>query len=241
MRTHSARPVIDQSTVARLVEVEGFCVLPRLLSCDDVDEVLSALAEAGVATTRSRGVRNLASKVPAVRLLAESRSVRSIAESVLGSSPLLVRSILFDKVEGANWNMRWHQDVTVAVQRRIEAEGYGPWSVKEGVESVQAPAAVLERMISVRVHLDDCGPDNGALRVIPRSHCVGKLGASQRAHRISDGPERLCSTQAGGALVMRPLLLHASSPSTSPTHRRVVHLDYAVGPLGAGLEWSQRS
>ena len=36
---------------------------------------------------------------------------------------------------------------------------------------------------------------------------------------------------------MRPLLLHASSPSKVPGHRRVIHLDFASSPLPGGLYW----
>ncbi len=36
---------------------------------------------------------------------------------------------------------------------------------------------------------------------------------------------------------MRPLLLHASSEVSVPTHRRVIHLEYATCPLADGLEW----
>jgi ectoine hydroxylase-related dioxygenase (phytanoyl-CoA dioxygenase family) len=60
--------------------------------------------------------------------------------------------------------------VTIAVQDKVEAEGFGPWSVKADVIHVQPPASILECMLSVRLHLDDCGEENGALRVIPGSH-----------------------------------------------------------------------
>ncbi len=69
----------------------------------------------------------------------------------------------------------WHQDVTNAVQERIETEGYGPWSIKADVLHVQPPAEVLEHMISVRLHLDPCGEENGALRVLSGSHTSGRI------------------------------------------------------------------
>ena len=36
---------------------------------------------------------------------------------------------------------------------------------------------------------------------------------------------------------MRPLLLHASSIAIVPSHRRVIHLEYASCQLLGGLEW----
>jgi len=41
----------------------------------------------------------------------------------------------------------------------------------------------------------------------------------------------------GGALLMRPLLLHASSPALEPGHRRVIHIEYSNCALATGLEW----
>jgi hypothetical protein len=46
---------------------------------------------------------------------------------------------------------------------------------------------------------------------------------------------------SGDALVMRPLLLHASSVSREPRHRRVLHFDYAVGELAGGLQRRMRA
>jgi hypothetical protein len=48
-----------------------------------------------------------------------------------------------------------------------------------------------------------------------------------------------CAVEAGDALLMRPLLLHASSRSTRATHRRVLHLEYAWFPLPDGLAWHE--
>jgi hypothetical protein len=32
---------------------------------------------------------------------------------------------------------------------------------------VHPPAEILDKMLTLRVHLDDCGEENGPLRVIP--------------------------------------------------------------------------
>jgi ectoine hydroxylase-related dioxygenase (phytanoyl-CoA dioxygenase family) len=190
------------------------------------------------AESRRGGVRNLLN-LPMMRNLAESSAMRTAVKAILSSEARVVRGILFDKTGGANWKVPWHQDVTIAVNRRIDAVGYGPWSIKAGVLHVQPPASVLERMVSVRLHLDDCPKENGALRVIAGSHASGKL----EERLIQDLAERsiavTCAMQRGGVLMMRPLLLHASSASSLPGHRRVIHFDYAVAELPAGMGWAE--
>jgi ectoine hydroxylase-related dioxygenase (phytanoyl-CoA dioxygenase family) len=127
----------------------------------------------------------------------------------------------------------------IAVAARAEATGYSGWSVKAGVLHVQPPVSVLEGMLTVRIHLDDAGPSNAALRVLPGSHRLGGADPTE----IEPWRERVepvtCSARAGDALVMRPLLIHASSPSTTPSRRRVVHLEYAAGGLPGGVEWHE--
>jgi ectoine hydroxylase-related dioxygenase (phytanoyl-CoA dioxygenase family) len=105
---------------------------------------------------------------------------------------------------------------------------------------VQPPAAVLERMLTVRVHLDPCGVENGPVRVLPGSHTHGRLGTEEIARWREGGAPVPCTCGRGGALVMRPLLLHASSPATLPAHRRVVHLEFAADDLPHGLDWHGR-
>jgi ectoine hydroxylase-related dioxygenase (phytanoyl-CoA dioxygenase family) len=92
-------------------------------------------------------------------------------------------------------------------------------------------------MLAVRVHLDDCGPENGALRVLPGSHREGRLSDADVDRWRAEVPELLCAARAGDALLMRPLLLHASSAAVSPAHRRVLHFEFGAGNLPAGLEW----
>jgi ectoine hydroxylase-related dioxygenase (phytanoyl-CoA dioxygenase family) len=156
-------------------EREGFAMTPSLLSSAEIAHLIS-LIEDNVSPDRKRGgVRDIMHRVPELRAVADNRKVREFVEQVLGSQAFVVRTTLFDKTGSANWKVPWHQDVTIAIQERRDIDGYGPWSIKEGVTHVQPPAQVLERMITVRVHLDDCPASNGALRVMPGTHKLGKL------------------------------------------------------------------
>jgi ectoine hydroxylase-related dioxygenase (phytanoyl-CoA dioxygenase family) len=234
--------------VAAEVERDGFALVPGVLDDGVVQALLAALDDAGGDAADGVGVRRRATvyamrnllDVPAVREVARSPVVRALAESVIGRGAFAVRGILFDKTPDANWKVAWHQDLTIAVRGRREVEGFGPWSEKAGVASVQPPAGVLERMITVRLHLDDCFAENGPVNVLPGSHLRGRLSAAEIERLRADAAPVATCIARGGALVMRPLLLHASSPATSPAHRRVVHLDFAADALPGGLEWHDR-
>lgn len=221
----------------------GYAIIPNVVPTDTVVELIAALAQApaGEATRRRGvpGVRNLLA-VPEVKQLACSPAVRALITPVLGPGGFAVRGILFDKTPGANWNVVWHQDRSVAVRERRDVPGFGPWSQKAGAVHVQPPPSVLARMLTVRLHLDDCDERNGPLRVLPGSHASGRLDADAIALWRERTPESVCPVPAGGVLLMRPLLLHASSDAQAPAHRRVLHLEFAAGDLPGGLEWHER-
>jgi ectoine hydroxylase-related dioxygenase (phytanoyl-CoA dioxygenase family) len=221
----------------RSVDTDGFLVIEEFLAVADVDALIAATNQDDQTEIRRGGVRNLLD-VHEVRSLADSRRVRTLVEELLGAEAHVVRGILFDKTAGANWKVPWHQDVTIAVRDRVEAEGFGPWSVKAGVVHVQPPSAVMKRMISLRFHLDDCPEENGALRVIAGSHMAGKLAEREIQAIARNAGVTVCAMKRGGLFIMRPLLIHASSASGAPGHRRVIHLDFAAAALPDGMEWA---
>lgn len=153
-------------------------------------------------------------------------SVRESLIDMMGADAFPVRSILFDKTPKENWPVAWHQDLTIAVEKRVELECYGSWSVKEGAVHVQPPVAVLEGMVTARIHLDETPSENGALRIIPGSHRLGRISVDTIAGHTA-GNEVVCECGAGDLLLMSPLILHSSKRSERPGRRRVIHFEYA--------------
>lgn len=148
-----------------------------------------------------------------------------------------VRSILFDKTAKENWPVPWHQDLTIAVAKKREVSGYGPWSTKNGAPHVQPPLALLEQMFTVRIHLDESIVSNGALRVIPGSHAGEKLD-STALENVGKDKFVTCECHPGDVLVMSPLLAHSSRRSENPSRRRIVHFEYARDKdLDPRLDW----
>jgi hypothetical protein len=241
---HEPNSAFDHVRYGGQIAIHGFAVVPEVIDLAGVEDLRLALdrLDEGDAVRRKGGVygvRNLLEAAPAVRELARSMALRRLVEPVLGSGAFAVRGILFDKIPTANWKIFWHQDSVIAVKERKEAPGYRGWSQKAGVWQVEPPAAVMAGMLALRVHLDDCGADNGPLRVLLGSHRYGWIDDDLDRWK-SGTPEVTCEVPLGGVLAMRPLLLHASAPAVSPAHRRVIHLEYAAGDLPGGLEWYER-
>lgn len=222
----------------------GFAVFPRVLDSATVEELRSAILAipAGEEVRRKRsvyGVRNLLEVSHAIRRLAASGELHQFVAPVLGEEAFATRAVFFDKVPDANWTLGWHQDSVISVAERKPVPGFSAWGQKAGIWQVQPPPEILARMVAVRVHLDDCGPDNGPLRVIPGSHRHGWV-EDNLEHWKQSGPEVSCLVETGGVVVMCPLTLHASSKAKSPSHRRVIHIEYANETLPGGLEWNTR-
>jgi hypothetical protein len=215
------------------VERDGFAMVPGVLSEELSRELLSMLGPVSGA-----GRRSLLAHA-SVAALARLPRMLALVSPHLPASPRPVRAIYFDKSSHANWLVPWHQDLTLALRDRVDVAGFSPWSTKDGIPHVQPPVELLQQMLTVRLHLDEADGSNGALRVLPGSHRHGRLSADRIRQFRAEQPEFLCTASAGDALLMRPLLLHASGRSTSDRHRRILHIEYAAFTLPAELSWHE--
>jgi ectoine hydroxylase-related dioxygenase (phytanoyl-CoA dioxygenase family) len=215
----------------------GYTIAEAVLPQSTVTALQEEIARLA-SPNRTGGIRNAAEKSSIVRDLAAEGPPAYLARSVLGSAARPVKVTVFDKTSAANWKVPWHQDLTIAVCERREAEGFGPWTIKDGVPHVQPPIEILAGMLAVRVHLDDTTAENGALRMIPGSHLRGRLSQEEVSRLRDEVGEVVCIVPEGGALLMRPLILHASSAAGTARHRRVIHIEYAAACLPFGLEWT---
>lgn len=228
------------------LDADGFALLPAVFTAD---EVIKALAEWADAVREhaadeailandggpAYGARNLLRLWPRVIHLARHPRLREPLLEVLGPAAGVVRVLYFDKPPGHSWALPWHKDYNIAVAEHRGGEGvFTKPTRKAGVPHVMAPAAVLDRMLTARVHLDDVTADNGPLRVIPGSHRFYELGQDEPREPVA------VRCQAGDVLLMRPLLTHASG-NTNPDaglHRRIVHLECAaMAELPVGYRW----
>jgi hypothetical protein len=219
----------------------GFFLIPGVVPPAQLDTLRLAVGDAPTAGRRGMladpAVAALAYSEHLLTLVGPHLFASSLPPQLAPAPPRPVRAISFDKSPAANWYVAWRQDLTIAVAERRDVPGFGPWSVKNGVPHVQPPVGLLEHMLTVRLHLDPADATNGALRVLPGSHRHGRLRTEHIESLRHATPDILCRATAGDALLMRPLLLHASSRATAAARRRVLHIEYAACELPGGLSW----
>lgn len=225
-----------RKTEVNAFEASGFVLLPDLISHDELPR-LRAEVDRLLSESDSRGgVRNVLAKSPDLHALAISGPPSRAARALLGPGARPTKLTIFDKTPRANWKVPWHQDLTLSVQERKDVPGFGPWTIKGGVPHVQPPVALLEQVIALRLHLDDTPAENGALRVLPGTHKLGRLSNHRIASLRRETPEVVCAVPAGGGMIMSPLLLHASSVAEVPARRRVLHFELVL--CGCRVGWS---
>ncbi|NOW45415.1 ectoine hydroxylase-related dioxygenase (phytanoyl-CoA dioxygenase family) [Novosphingobium sp. SG751A] len=178
------------------------------------------------------------SGLPGLRpYLAPTGSIGMIASRALGAEGKAVRAILFDKSEGTNWSLAWHQDRTICVKERVEVDGFGPWSVKAGLHHVAPPFDVLARMVTLRVHLDDVPATNAPLLIAPGSHRHGRVPVDAVEGVVARCDTMACLASAGDVWAYATPILHASEAASRPARRRVLQVDFSADALPGGLEW----
>lgn len=192
-----------------------------------LDETLAAEAA---------GSRNLLDQ-PWCRALVEPLRSRLQSVGIPIADRVAIQCTFFRKTADCNWKVPYHQDLSVPVAEQVAHPGLPGWSMKEDGCYVQPPDSLLSRLLAVRLHLDSCGAGDGALRVIPGSHRAGRIDADAVSAYRDGRAETVCEADVGDLLLMRPLLLHASSKATTPAGRRVLHFLFAPPEPGFGLRW----
>lgn len=212
-------------------ETDGVVVVDSVLSVDACDDALALID--GIDGT---GTRRLLDH-PAIRQLAAELRCHPLLAPLLPADAACIQCTLFAKGGESSWGVGAHQDLSVPVAFRIDAAGFGGWAEKEGQLFVQPPVVVLASLVAVRVQLDDHADRSGPLEVVPGSH-HHRLSADHTA--TFDVSRRIaCVPPRGGAVVMRPLLVHASAKGDSTLPRRVLHFVFAPRRPPYGLAWAE--
>jgi hypothetical protein len=214
-------------------ECDGFCVLPKTIASFDIEILREEFSHLNFRA----GARPFAVSEAVNKQLVSGCFKAALANlGISGARP--VRLMAFDKTPDSNWNLGWHQDRVIAVRHRLDVPGYENWTVKNNTPHVEAPAQILSSLFSLRLHLDDCDQNNGALKGIAESFKRGKLKDREVDECAAQGSAIVCEAKVGEIVAMKALTVHASEPSKVPYHRRVLHVDFCTALLPDGLEWA---
>jgi ectoine hydroxylase-related dioxygenase (phytanoyl-CoA dioxygenase family) len=228
----------------KAISDNGFSVVENVYHADEVEIVIAAINKADQSNATFRktddlfAIRQFLKEVPDVKQLIFNNKLKSLIRDLFDQGYFVVKSIYFDKPEKSNWFVAWHQDLTISVDKKRELAGYGPWTVKLNQFAVQPPLEILQNNFTIRIHLDNTDEGNGALKVLPGYH-LKNICRTENIDWKSE-TESVCKVNAGGIMIMRPLLLHASNRTTTNKKRRVIHIEFSKADLPEGIDWAEK-
>ena len=217
-------------------------MLGAAVSRSDCDSLRSAITDALTDSdrhTRSRrgnvyAARNLIDHVAQTHTVWQNERLLSYLRRYLGSKFGLVRVLFFDKPPEQSWSLAWHRDESIAViDNQTQSTFFSRPTIKAGVPHLVADRTLLDRMLTLRIHLDQVTDENGPLKLIPRSHAQCDAAVDMDGHIV-------IHADVGDVLAMRPRIFHASGGCQPGTrrHRRVLHLEFAPDALlPDGVRW----
>jgi ectoine hydroxylase-related dioxygenase (phytanoyl-CoA dioxygenase family) len=222
---------------------EGFTIIDQIFSVEETELIIQEINSIQTTSPLLRksgelfAIRQFIKLMPQVKQFIFTQSFLDLIIKLIGRDYFIVKSIYFDKPENSNWFVAYHQDLTISVQQKNEVAGFRHWTVKHDQYSVQPPVSILENNYTLRIHLDHTDAQNGALKVIRGSHKNPNINKSINSQYMKE--EIICPVQQGGIMIMKPLLMHASSKSLNGKQRRVIHLELSNCDLPEKLSWSE--
>jgi ectoine hydroxylase-related dioxygenase (phytanoyl-CoA dioxygenase family) len=223
---------------------EGFTIINNVFTDEEIDNLLLAISKADTSKPTFRktddlfAIRQFFKEIPSIVDLIFNDSLTKIISELFGNDFFVVKSIYFDKPENSNWFVSYHQDLTISVDKKAEIDGFGLWTNKHNQFAVQPPLNILQDNFTIRIHLDNTDEENGALKVVPKSHMKGIYRPETIDWTIET--ETICKVDKGGIMIMKPLLLHSSGRTRNKTKRRVLHIEFSRSLLPENLNWSER-
>ena len=214
------------------LESAGFTLARNVLNVESRDHLLRLATPAvGASAVQHRGgdafaARGLLTKVSELRRLLEACGIDALASAALRDRAVPLDATFFDKHSRANWTVPGHQDRIVAVAATTTRKH----RIRDSVAYAELDAKTLAGLVALRIHFDPTDGETGALCVVPGSHLAGVMPSGQIPNVPLDQYVP-CAAGAGDVLILRPLLLHRSSPSRGEGQRRVLHVVYGTQEL----------
>ncbi len=230
------------------INSEGFAIIDAIYSDNEIEQIVSEIEKVthnskDNSTFRKSddlfAIRQFHKEIPTTLSYIFSDKLKEIIKTNLGENYFITKSIYFDKPEKSNWFVSYHQDLTISVDKKVEIKNFENWTIKQNQFAVQPPKELLENIFTIRIHIDKTTKDNGALKVLNKSHKKGIFRVEKI--NLQDEIETVCEVEKGGIMIMKPLLFHASNKTTNNERRRVIHIEFSNIKLPNELEWSEKT
>jgi ectoine hydroxylase-related dioxygenase (phytanoyl-CoA dioxygenase family) len=230
------------------INSEGFAIIDKVYSENEIEKIIAEIEKIiqiknENSTFRKSSdlfaIRQFHKEVPKTLNYIFNQNLKEIIKSNFGENYFITKSIYFDKPEKSNWFVAYHQDLTISVDRKVEIEKFENWTIKQNQFAVQPPKEILEQNFTIRIHIDKTTKENGALKVLNKSHKNGIIRTENI--EVENETETICEVEKGGIMIMKPLLFHASNKTTNNERRRVIHIEFSNQNLPNGLEWSEKT
>ena len=216
------------------INSEGFAIIDNVYSENEIEKIISEIekvteSESENSTFRKSedlfAIRQFHKEIPETLNFIFNQNLREIIKLNFGENYFITKSIYFDKPEKSNWFVAYHQDLTISVDKKVEIENYENWTTKQNQFAVQPPKEILEQNFTIRIHIDKTTKENGALKVLNKSHRKGIVRTENI--ELDNETETICEVEKGGIMIMKPLIFHASNKTTNNKRRRVIHIEFS--------------
>lgn len=216
---------------------KGFVIIENIYSNSEIAEILNLISSHRL--DGKFGVREFLYDHPDITAIVFNEKLKKIIKHISPKCTKCIKSIYFDKPPTSNWIVNWHQDLTINLSNKAKLDTYKNWRMKNERVVVQPNQSLLDNIFTIRIHLDNCTKENGALRVIEKSHHHGVIKIADWNKKSSD-IETICEVNKGGVLVMKPLILHSSQRTGNNKNRRVIHIEFSDLELPENLKWKEK-
>ncbi|MBL7699906.1 MAG: phytanoyl-CoA dioxygenase family protein [Chitinophagaceae bacterium] len=208
------------------LEIEGFVVLPEILSKDQVKAIKKELAALPtIGTDYSENQRSCKdvqwTNSPACIDLIALPAMVKFLEKLFGDEVLCTSCVYALSRPG-------HPGIAI----HTDAQPYG--------SQIFGMQASSPRLVRVLYYLDDLTPERSPLKVIPHSHLSLHVDANPYNRYLSHPEEVMVTCKAGSAAIINQTIFHANFPNESKEDRELLAIAYRpawAGPIAEIPDW----
>jgi len=204
----------------RSIEVDGYAVIPDLLSGDRLESIRVELGRLPTTGTDYSEHQRGCSDVQ------WTNSPTAIAVIALPELTVLLTTLFGDDLICTSCVYAVSQPGHPGIALHTDAQPYG-----SKIFGMQASSPCLVRVL---YYLDDLTPERSPFKVIPGSHLSLHADGNPYRRYLSHDDEEMVTCRAGSAVIINQKVFHANYPNYSDSDRRMLAIAYRpawAGPI----------